>query len=57
MTSAGTAQDASPWIVQIAHINLTVPEGSLELAAEFYAGTLGLKRVGVPELQRDSLAW
>lgn len=47
----------SPWIVQIAHINLTVPQGTLHLADDFYAGTLGLTKVPVPQLQRDTLAW
>lgn len=47
----------TPWIVQIAHINLTVPQGTLHLADEFYAGTLGLTKVPVPQLQRDTLAW
>jgi catechol 2,3-dioxygenase-like lactoylglutathione lyase family enzyme len=41
----------------IAHVNLTVPAGTLEAAAEFYEGVLGLKRVPVPVLQKDILAW
>lgn len=41
----------------IAHVNLTVPEGTLELAAEFYGTTLGMTRVPVPVLQKDRLAW
>lgn len=41
----------------LAHVNLIVPEGSLDLAQDFYATTLGLTPRPVPALQRDSLAW
>ncbi|KAK6581595.1 hypothetical protein PZA11_006286 [Diplocarpon coronariae] len=41
----------------IAHVNLTVPEGTLDLASEFYQGTLGLVQAPVPEMQRGRLAW
>jgi len=41
----------------IAHVNLTVPEGTLNLAEEFYAKTLGMERVPVPVLQKETLAW
>lgn len=44
-------------ITGIAHINLTVPEGSLHLADEFYRDTLGLKKVPVPKAQQNTLAW
>jgi catechol 2,3-dioxygenase-like lactoylglutathione lyase family enzyme len=44
-------------ITGIAHVNLTVPAGTLEEAAEFYGNTLGFTRVPVPVLQKDSLAW
>jgi catechol-2,3-dioxygenase len=44
-------------ITRIAHINLTVPEGSLHLAEEFYRDTLGLRKVPVPMTQENSLAW
>ncbi|KAK5046499.1 hypothetical protein LTR84_008302 [Exophiala bonariae] len=44
-------------ITGLAHINLTVPPGTLPLAVEFYSGTLGLKPREVPHLQKDSLAW
>ncbi|KAG9243653.1 Glyoxalase/Bleomycin resistance protein/Dihydroxybiphenyl dioxygenase [Calycina marina] len=44
-------------ITGIAHVNLTVPPGTLEVAAEFYAGVLGFTRVPVPVLQKDELAW
>ncbi|CAL3969067.1 unnamed protein product [Diplocarpon coronariae] len=38
-------------------VNLTVPEGTLDLASEFYQGTLGLVQAPVPEMQRGRLAW
>ena len=41
----------------LAHVNLTVPEGTLDLANEFYANTLGLTPRPVPALQKDTLAW
>lgn len=44
-------------ITGLAHINLTVPAGTLPQAVEFYSGTLGLKPRQVPHLQRESLAW
>ncbi|RDI88287.1 hypothetical protein Vi05172_g1784 [Venturia inaequalis] len=44
-------------ITGIAHINLLVPAGTLDLAEAFYGNTLGLKRVPVPALQTHNLAW
>jgi hypothetical protein len=44
-------------ITGIAHVNLTVPPGTLHLAEAFYGQTLGLQRVPVPVLQMDTLAW
>jgi len=41
----------------IAHVNLTIPPGTLDQAAAFYADTLGFTQVAVPVLQKDSLAW
>ncbi|KEQ60157.1 putative glyoxalase family protein [Aureobasidium melanogenum CBS 110374] len=41
----------------IAHVNLTVPSSTLDEAEAFYSNTLGMKRVPVPALQRDRLAW
>lgn len=41
----------------IAHVNLTVPAGSLELANRFYGETLGLTPRAVPQLQKETLAW
>jgi catechol 2,3-dioxygenase-like lactoylglutathione lyase family enzyme len=46
-----------PGITGIAHVNLCVPPGTLEQAAEFYEGTLGFTRVPVPVLQKETLAW
>ncbi len=44
-------------ITGLAHINLVVPEGTLDKARAFYSGTLGLVETPVPALQRDTLAW
>lgn len=44
-------------ITGLHHINLVVPPSTLDLAESFYSGTLGLTRVPVPQLQRDTLAW
>jgi 4-hydroxyphenylpyruvate dioxygenase-like putative hemolysin len=44
-------------ITGIAHVNLTVPPGTLDQAAEFYGSTLGFTRVPVPVLQKETLAW
>jgi hypothetical protein len=41
----------------LAHVNLTVPSGTLEQANEFYSTTLGLTPGPVPELQKGTLAW
>lgn len=44
-------------ITGIHHINLVVPPGTLALATDFYATTLGLTPRPVPHLQREKLAW
>lgn len=44
-------------IVGIAHVNLTVPAGTLDEAEAFYSNTLGFKRSAVPKAQRETLAW
>jgi len=44
-------------ITGLAHVNLVVPRGTLPTASAFYAGTLGLTEVPVPERQRETLAW
>ncbi|KAJ5365338.1 hypothetical protein N7517_008224 [Penicillium concentricum] len=41
----------------IAHINLTIPRGTLEQAEEFYGTTLGLTSAPVPELQKGTILW
>lgn len=46
-----------PLISGIAHVNLTVPAGTLEQANTFYAETLGLTPRAVPAAQKGSLAW
>ena len=44
-------------IAGLAHVNLLVPPGTFDQAEAFYAGTLGLTRVAVPVMQKDTLAW
>jgi 4-hydroxyphenylpyruvate dioxygenase-like putative hemolysin len=44
-------------ITGIHHINLLVPEGTLDDATEFYANTLGLTSTPVPHLQIGRIAW
>ena len=44
-------------IAGIAHVNLIIPDGSLEQATEFYGSTLGLTPRKVPEGQRHRVAW
>ncbi|KAL4792406.1 hypothetical protein BDV19DRAFT_368789 [Aspergillus venezuelensis] len=41
----------------IAHINLLVPEGSLDAAESFYGETLGLTSAPVPHLQKGTILW
>ncbi|KAK3069059.1 hypothetical protein LTR53_012896 [Teratosphaeriaceae sp. CCFEE 6253] len=41
----------------LAHVNMLVPAGTLELAHDFYGSTLGLKSRDVPAHQKGSLAW
>jgi len=44
-------------ITGIAHVNITVPPGTLDQADEFYGKTLGFQNVPVPHLQKGTLAW
>ena len=44
-------------ITGLAHVNLLVPEGTLDQANDFYGNTLGLTPREVPSLQRGRLAW
>lgn len=45
----------TPYAIQ--HINLSVPEGTLHLAEEFYGQVIGFPSDPVPSLQRNSLRW
>jgi len=47
----------SKFISGYAHVNLTVPAGTLPIALEFYAGVLGMYAIPVPSMQKDTLAW
>ncbi|RSH80580.1 uncharacterized protein EHS24_009162 [Apiotrichum porosum] len=47
--------DYTPYAIQ--HINLSVPEGTLPAAEEFYGNVLGFYNDPVPALQRDVLRW
>ncbi|KAL2864818.1 putative glyoxalase family protein [Aspergillus lucknowensis] len=44
-------------ITGLAHVNLLVPEGTLDQAEAFYGGTLGLTSTPVPYLQKGTLLW
>jgi hypothetical protein len=44
-------------ITGIAHVNIVVPSGTLDLAKEFYSGTLGFQSVSPPAIMVDVLAW
>lgn len=44
-------------ITHIAHVNITVPEGTFALADQFYGDTLGLTLTPVPHLQKETLRW
>lgn len=46
-----------PVPIGLQHVNLSVPEGSLALAQEFYGDVLGLQNDPVPHLQKDVLLW
>jgi catechol 2,3-dioxygenase-like lactoylglutathione lyase family enzyme len=41
----------------ITHVNLPIPEGTLDQAEEFYGTTLGLTSSPVPELQKGTILW
>ncbi|KAH7134522.1 hypothetical protein B0J13DRAFT_625737 [Dactylonectria estremocensis] len=41
----------------LAHVNINVPDGTLDLAIEFYGNTIGLTPRPVPALQKGTLAW
>jgi 4-hydroxyphenylpyruvate dioxygenase-like putative hemolysin len=44
-------------ITGIHHVNLLVPEGTLDDATAFYGETLGLQPTPVPHLQIGKIAW
>ncbi|EGP92545.1 unnamed protein product [Zymoseptoria tritici ST99CH_1A5] len=44
-------------IAGIAHVNLTVPKGTLDQAETFYGTTLGLTSRPVPQVKKGELAW
>ncbi|EYE96195.1 putative glyoxalase family protein [Aspergillus ruber CBS 135680] len=44
-------------ITGLAHINLLVPQGTLDQAYTFYGETLGLYAAPVPERQKGTIAW
>ncbi|PWY91486.1 glyoxalase family protein [Aspergillus sclerotioniger CBS 115572] len=44
-------------ITGLAHVNILVPEGTLDLAEDFYTNTLGLPSAPVPHLQKGTLMW
>ncbi|KAH9893853.1 hypothetical protein F4778DRAFT_298348 [Xylariomycetidae sp. FL2044] len=46
-----------PLISGLAHVNITIPKGTLDLAKSFYGGTLGLASRPVPIAQTNELAW
>lgn len=46
-----------PLITGLAHINLTVPTGTLDAARAFYGTTLGFAERPVPAAQTHELAW
>lgn len=52
-----TSDTAANMITGLHHINLTVPEGTLDQATSFYADTLGLTPRPVPAAQTGRLAW
>ncbi|KAK7908197.1 hypothetical protein PG985_015500 [Apiospora marii] len=57
-TSTSTSSSAKPPLITgIAHINLTIPPGTLEHAKTFYGTTLGLTPRAVPAAQTETLAW
>ncbi|KIX93241.1 uncharacterized protein Z520_11096 [Fonsecaea multimorphosa CBS 102226] len=53
----GSLDSSSSLITGLAHVNLTVPAGTLEQANEFYGTTMGLTPRAVPHLQKGTLAW
>ncbi|KAI1850666.1 hypothetical protein JX265_004377 [Neoarthrinium moseri] len=57
MTNTSGSTATGPLISGIAHVNLSIPVGTLDHAKFFYGQTLGLTPRAVPVAQVDSLAW
>jgi hypothetical protein len=55
ISNTHTMASYTPYAIQ--HINLSVPEGTLHLAEEFYGIVIGFPSDPVPQLQRDTLRW
>lgn len=53
----GHSSESNSMISGLAHVNLTVPAGTLDQANAFYGDTLGLTARPVPQLQKGTLAW
>ena len=56
-TTDVTDDGSEPLISGLHHVNLLVPPHTLHLAEAFYAGTLGLTQVVVPNSSKAHLAW
>lgn len=56
-TSSAAALPSGPFITGLHHVNITVPDNTLELAKSFYAETLGLTLRPVPAAQVHELIW
>ncbi|KAK8049402.1 glyoxalase family protein [Apiospora phragmitis] len=52
-----SSSSSKPLITGIAHINLSIPPGTLAHAKSFYGETLGLVPRAVPAAQTETLAW
>ncbi|KAK8056438.1 hypothetical protein PG993_001665 [Apiospora rasikravindrae] len=57
MAEEAASSPAKPLITGIAHINLSIPPGTLAHAKSFYGETLGLTPRAVPAAQTETLAW
>ncbi|KAF2115988.1 hypothetical protein BDV96DRAFT_62088 [Lophiotrema nucula] len=59
MSTNGTTntQIPEPLITGLAHVNLSIPPGTLDLAKSFYSTALGLTPRPVPVAQTNELAW
>lgn len=55
--SEHAASPPGPLITGLHHINITIPDDTLEFAKSFYAGTLGLTLRPVPAAQVNEIIW